>query len=533
MKQKHLSLLIALLLLVICFIPVLSTSLYSDDIANFQTANAYADKSQLSIWQTFQTDYAAIAHSGRFTPATILLQAWAFVQFDNVATYKQYQFVIALLAAVSFLVYLRSLGLAINIAVWAIFYIAAVHFRATYHDPSISLHGMYPFIAINVFASLAAYSYFIKHRSLWLLALSVFFYVMAHLSSEVGLMVALLLPLTAWVLRVPFLRFIKSYWIFVLITIAYLGYVVWLRSHGDIQYSGLQSNTDPGAMADVFFKQVYGSLPLSGLHNQRAVLLIIWNQLLKAHVLITNVVLIAICAYVFFSSRRSSETGEKNGINYRFFLLAIAMVVGPAIIITPSIKYQKELRWGMAYLPVFIQCLGLASLLAYIYQALSIAKHSIIRAFSQVFLVAGIVCALIATAFNYAVIEKASHDRGKPAEAMVDAVKAGLLDPCNEGSTIILTHDFIFEAPEAYARIFLRATGKQFNVYDHYKWYPQTDSSKQNACYVLDCLPGNPIVTTLYQLDCYTGKWGPVLKRHIVPCNIVLSKEQSEIYYGI
>lgn len=533
MKQKHFVLLITLLLLAVCFIPVLHTSLYSDDISNFQSANAYADKSELNVWQSFKTDFAAILHSGRFTPVTILLQSWAFIQFDTVAAYKQYQFAIALLAAVSFLIYLRSLSLGINTAVWAIFYIAAVQYRAYYHDPAISLHGMYPFIAINVFASLAAYSYFIKRGNVWLLALSVLFYIIAHLSSEVGLIVALLLPLTAWVLRVPFVRFIKTYWIFALITLAYIIYLVWLRGHSDIQYSGLQSNTEPGAMADVFFKQVYGALPLSGLHNQRAVLLIIWHQLVELRVIVAGIAIIALSAVTFFKARYSEESLKSGFINYRFFVLAIAIVLGPAIFITPSVKYQRELHWGMAYLPVFLQCLGVAALLAYIHYALSVSQIPALRAFSRLFFVVGVACAIITTAFNNAVTDKASYGRGKPAEAMDAAVKTGILEPCKDGSTILLTRDFVWRAPDFYARIFLRITGKQFDVYDYEMWHPRTDSSKKEACYVLDCQPGNPIVTTLYELDCYTGKWGRVLKQHAVPCNIQLSAEQKDIYYGI
>lgn len=532
MKQKHFVLLITLLLLVICFTPVLHTSLYSDDIANFQSANAYADKSQLSVWQSFKTDFTAILHCGRFTPATILVQSWSFIQFDTVAAYKQYQFAIALLAAIVFLVFLRSLNLGIITAVWAVFYIAAVQFRASYHDPSISLHGMYPFIAINVFASLAAYSYYIKRGNLWLLALSVFFYVIAHLSSEVGLIVALLLPLTAWVLKLPFVRFIKVYWVFALITMGYLIYVVLLRGHSDIQYSGLQSNTEPGAMADVFFKQVYGALPLSGLHHQRAVLIIIGQQLLNIRVIIPGLIIVVAGACIFFINRKN-QAMDTGIVNYRFFALAAALALGPAVFITPSVKYQQELHWGMAYLPVFLQCLGVAAFLAYAHHALGKANRPVLRAFSHLLFIAGVTSAIIATAFNNAVIDKASYGRGKPSEAMDAAVRTGILEPCKEGSTILLTNDFIYQAPDAYARIFLRITGKQFNVYDYEMWHPRTDSSKQEACYVLDCQPGNPIVTSLCELDCHTGKWGRVLKQHIVPCNIQLSHEQKDIYYGI
>lgn len=529
MRRSTLSLIISCILVAICFVPILRSSLYSDDISNFQLPNSYHDKSGLSIIEDYKYELGRNKGSGRFTPVTILLQSTIFVAFDTVQAYKQYQYIMAVLAAIAFLLYLQTIGLGLNAAVWAVFLIATVQFRALYHDPSLSLHGMYPSIAIQMFLCLGLYALYIKQQRWWQYILALMLYISAHLSSEVGLTTAALLPVTAWVIRAPFMRFLKTYWPFLLVTISYLVYVAWLRQHMSPEaYSGLKANPDPAKMFDVFIKQVYGALPLSTLHRQKSIPSIIWHQLRQGPVFFSLILALAASVAAFFTNYKRSKP-----FNFRLVFLALAIIIVPAVLLTPSIKYQQELKYGMAYLPVFIQFFGVALLLTYLFQWLNGKAEWPARVMASLLFIAALCSTIMVLGFNSAVIAKASYERGKPAEFSLTSLKDGILSPCPEGSTILITHDYIWQAAPAYAKMFFRATGKTYNVYDLQDWRPDADSTKNiGPCYVLDCAPGKPITSTLYEIDCRTGEEMRILKRYATPCNIQLIEAEQAIFYG-
>lgn len=531
MKLNRLFVILAFALILTCFIPILRTSLYSDDIHDFQLLKAYSADRAPGAWQKSAEAVERSMGVGRFAPFSLALQETLFTYCTTVQAYKWFVLLANLFAVGAFLFFLSALNTGINIAVWAVFYGSVIQFRVLYHDAYTSIHAMYPLLTVYIFLCLGFYSRFIQtgRKRFWAVAL--LFYAMAHLASEVGLVLALLLPVTAWALKVSFRRIVLTALPFAVISVLYLGYVLWLRSVTNPNaYTGLSANFDKVAMLTLVKQQIYGALPLSSLHLQVAIPTILLHQLNSTGNILSVLFIIVIPCLIFYKiySRRDGE-GVKS---YRFFVLGLCVLVGPAIFIMPSLKYQQELEWGMAYLPVYIQSLGTATLITFIFYLVHNSQSIILKLFGKALFLFAIASTVMSFLFNSAVIDRVSYERGKPAEGLFTAVKGGILNDCEQGATLILTRDYIWRAPWLYDSIFTRVTGKHFIVDDAELWSPPYDSlvlGKQ--CYLLDCVPGNPIITSLYNMNCYDGSKGKLLKTDTFPCSIELIPAQQNIGY--
>ena len=258
-KSKIISTLLGFTLVVICFLPILKSGLYSDDLHNFQLRACNQSQSFLQLAQSEIVYWKA---AGRYTPLSFYWMEFVYKYFTSIASYKFLIFCINILAVGVFLIYLSKLKLHFNHGIWLVCFSAVIQFRITYHDAYTSLNGMYQLLAILVFSSLIFYTTYLTHRKLWMLAMSVLFFISGILFSEVGLLVLLLIPVSAIIYSISFKDFLKTYTPFVCMAFIYLGYTAWLRMHVSptLVYSGLSTNINLGTMLTLMFKHLFLSL---------------------------------------------------------------------------------------------------------------------------------------------------------------------------------------------------------------------------------------------------------------------------------
>ncbi len=524
-KNSYLPIWIGFIYVVICFLPILKSGLYSDDLPNFQfktyqpkVKNENAIQLALPAIETWKS-------AGRFTPVSFF---WMEFVFKNVSTIKNYKlmiFILNIMTVIIFLIYLRALRVKINYGIWLICFGSVIQYRIEFHDAYTSLNGMYQVLAIFIFASLILHCYYLIKRKMWLLILSAICFVISMLISEVGLLAFFLVPFSAIILKIPFRKFWRSFNLYLILFMSYLAYVFWLRYHVQDKdvYIGLKAGFDLWAMGELLVKQLYATLPLTNLQDKSAIPIVLFHQFTDLKNLL-GVIAMFLLGYLAFRSYQLQPKKEEKYFNFAHLFLFGAILVFPALFILPSLKYQQEVRWGVGYLPVYIQNFGTATLFTCLFEY---GFHNLKRSgsvYSTVFFIFIVFSTSINFLFNHALINTTSYKISFPAQVLYDSVKEGILKNCDDGSTIILGNDFYYKSPESYHLLFKEITGKDFKVVDAGTNFTMSDSS---LCYYLDCKPGKKVVVSLYRLKGSDNQTKVLNKKFERDCNIDVIKEDG------
>ncbi len=496
-KSKLFSTTMGFILVVICFLPILKSGLYSDDLHNFQLRAASPKLQEESVYALAEPEIALWKNYGRYTPLSFYWMEFVYKYFTTIADYKCFVFLINILAVIIFLVYLSQLKLNINYSIWLVCFAAVVQYRITYHDAYTSLNGIYQLLAITVFAALIFYHYYLLKGALWLLLLSVLLFICSIFISEIGLLVLLLIPISAIIFKVPIKKLSIIFLPFFIITIAYLIYIAWLRMHVNQKdvYFGLTANYDLGAMVNLLVKQILASFPLTNLYHKRAIPNILIHQLTYPQNIIS---ILAIVTIAFFAYRKYSEQKISQTLSFNYLLVSVSLIIFPALFILPSLKYQTEVQWGVGYLPVYFQNFGSATLLAFLFQyGINNYRNAVKKMGTYIYIfIVTVTC--ITFLFNNALINACSYNTSFPAEIFYEKIKEGALKNCKNGSTIILGHDFFWKSPELYQKIFKDLTGKDFTIIDN---DVKLDNNDSIDVFYLDCKMGDKVIVSLYKLN--------------------------------
>lgn len=524
-KKWTLSLLGGFIYAVICLLPVLKSGLYADDLPNFQHRAAQV---QTDLQETFQRTENAIAYwktNGRFTPLSFLWIELSFYFFTTISSYKIYVFIMNIIAVIVFMVYLRVYKININYGIWLICLGSVIQYRIGFHDAYTSYNGMFQLLTVFVFASLIFHGLYFTKQKTWFLFASAFCFILSLFISEVGLFALLLVPFTAVFLKLPLKKWTISIIPIILITFGYLGYITWLRTHmiEENLYPGLKASFDFLSMTELLAKQLYASLPLTNLQNKSAIPIVLFHQLINIWNL-TAVLGIFIIGYFVYKNYRIQNAYKTYHVDYPTLLFAIALLVFPALFILPSTKYQNEVGWGTAYLPVYIQSFGTAMLLAIFFEyCFKLWQKS--KRWYLYGLIVFITCSsAIAFLLNNALINRKNYRNSFPAQVLFEAVKDGVLNNCKSGSTIILGNDFYWKSPLGYQMLFKDLTGKDYKVYDTGTQFIPVDTLD---CYFLDCQPGKKVLVTLYEMDCFNNEKKVLIEKRETDCNIDVIKEDG------
>ena len=290
-------------------------------------------------------------------------------------------------------------------------------------------------------------------------------------------------------------------------------------------YIGLTANYDWQAMANLLFKQVYASFPLTNLNNKWGIPVILLHQLTYVKNIIGFTTLIVIACFIY---RRYSGQGQNRTQDsaYRYLLVSLSLIIFPALFILPSLKYQIEVEWGIGYLPVYFQNFGTATFFVFLFQYCFSSYRKIIQRCPPYLFIFIVSSTCITFLFNNALINAWSYNDSYPARVFYDAIKNGALKNCKNGSTIILGRNFFWKAPELYQKIFKNITGKDFTVYDFDVKGPIDASSD---CFYLDCYTGEKVVVSLYEFDKLFRSRKVLIMRSETDCDIKLTEAEEKL----
>lgn len=362
-----------------------------------------------------------------------------------------------------------------------------------YHTPLLAYVPLFPAVTVFICSSLWFFLKFLEGKNYYLLGLSTFFYFCALITREESLCIMLLMT----IFTIVHLRYWKDRIIALTpalaLTIFYLSVTRYAREHAVSMYNGLQM----GPLLDfplTFLKQFTAALPLSSYiftwpgfafivvivvfllfyryrfyslpKKTRDILklsficvlfLLIW--IVSPHPAIHESLALLLFAITFTLLHQLRAISFTKSAIRDLMILGLTFAILPAAFVSLSLKYQKELHFGIGYLPIYLQYAG-AAFLAVV--GITRWMHSL-NSFNKNLLtlvLSGIMAFVFL--FNNAQVLKINQQTQYPRDLLDLAYKEGILNGISPTQSVItFTEPYYFATS---AEVIYENTGMKFTV---------------------------------------------------------------------
>lgn len=413
--------------------PLTSSALQGDDIPNSMRSAVLRYTGQ-SKWESISSIVAQwVRNEGRFFPVSAIENLYLFSSIHSVALYKLIQWLtlIFLILIVGWFVG----AMANSKAAWIVVVAGALAALQTrnWYDPTFGFGLLLQSVTIKVFLSAILLRYsLVQHNQMWRV-LSLSLWVAALLQYEV---VITLLPVFVLVVMMTTSR----RWYQIIWTAApYLAsattyfLVSQVMRQGKTVAPAYTTNSDLGTVIPTYARQLSSGIPFSA-H--------IWDVSQKSVIESASVFSLTIFAGLvtlgaILVHKEHSERSVSGKTIVGLFLIGLNLVLGPGIPTSLSLRWQAEVSWGLGYLPVFIQYVGLSLILASIVLWLaSSSKGS--NTHRRLLAVVLAICTLSATANRQLMLDNVlAQQPSRESRALYEtAVRVGLFADVPAGSII-------------------------------------------------------------------------------------------------
>lgn len=364
----RLSNLLKILPLAVLLIPiiraVLSSPYIGDDVPNSQLP-AISRATGRNFWHlALESDALWRSSQGRFFPITFLERNLVFTLATSLFSYKVVQALTVVLVPL-LTVWLTSLLFASRDAgiIFGMMSLLSLQLR-NWYDPSLAFNIVAPSVTIKGLLAVVLTLYALRTREarhfVGLLSLALLLLALSLLQYEVSLAFAVCI-LTVTIqsrLSKGKRRAIVVGTILALVLVV-LALAIGFR-RGKTLAPAYSINSDLEDFLPAFAKQIFGSFPGSFMVRPDAY----WHQAAtwdwRTWILFSFAFFLFSRSSAWFFEHRSVTHGSTLRI---LSLSGLSLLLIPAIPIAFSRRWQEELDWGLAYLPVFIQYVGAAVLL--------------------------------------------------------------------------------------------------------------------------------------------------------------------------
>lgn len=345
--------------------PVLATGFYGDDAsdANLNGALAFRRRS----WPALAASMIAswVHDNGRYFPAYVFEKFAIFHVLTDVEAYKALLLLLTLADLLAFLLIVRALAGPAFASLATLIAALSLQMRG-YHDALYAYNGMVQVMFLVLIASLWCWRAYLLGRgrtfgiaALVLYLLNAFTYEFSYLFFPLYAAIA---PRAerGWAA-------LRAALPFAAITVAFAIVSAVLRSHATLLASGspYAFGLDPAQYGLTLARQLAAALPLSYfLWNPSRIFpppAHAFDPSATYHVSALVAGALAVGAFVvlerFALTRRALPPVSERR---RLLLLGAGLWLLPAVLLSASVKYQRELQWGIGYLPVLIEYFGFA-----------------------------------------------------------------------------------------------------------------------------------------------------------------------------
>ncbi len=260
-------------------------------------------------------------------------------------------------------------------------------------------------------------------------------YVISLLTYETGLVACAAIVAMAWVRHRSVRAILRSTWPYLVVTAAFLAANVIARKYSVRIYEGIEVG-QTAKILPTFAKQLSGTLPLSNLlFGHMHFHLRSWIALknLLVYDIVSSLVLGPL-AFVWFS-RLLPKLKFTKKVMMEFAGIGVSFIIVPAALMSLSAKYQGvppyegyALHWGVSYLPVYMQYIGIAMLgliaLSVVYNRAVPSKKPLVIGVLSILLSLGL---CLSVALNHQVVVLENDEWKNPRDLAEDALHHGLI----------------------------------------------------------------------------------------------------------
>ncbi|MBA2710875.1 MAG: hypothetical protein H0U57_09815 [Tatlockia sp.] len=432
-RFAEIAIVVSLLTLIsLLLIPFATNGIWFDDAQYAQTWD-FLHRFKMGLWSySLDTVKGWLYGSGRIIFSFFPIYAFFYLLKDNELAVRLVD-VALILSHVGLVVYLlrlvhvswRTIGVYILI-LFSLFQIRP------FYDPVASYAVFYKFLGLAITLSLI---FLVKWRQTEKTSFLVASNITALLSLfcyEINIIYIPIALAAIWTSSNP--KFFRNVLITLIPATIFLVMTYLARHHAPRLYFG----TTFGSLQAVpltYLKQLIGCLPgiyylIQGHHSDS------FSKILASFITTSLAWIVAalslICSWLLLKFNTIAITPYR--IPKGILATALAFVFLPPFLIAASAKYQAELQWGLAYLPVYYQYFGLALVLALIVEKLVTAKN----ARKYIFLLIPLYAFYVTLNWISNRFEAASHDLVyvEPKHSLIHEIKRGLLDVVKEGDII-------------------------------------------------------------------------------------------------
>ncbi len=460
--HKHLFPVLAFAFLALLLSPIICSGLYSDDLMNYQLLKSIPDFTFSKMIGYSNGEITKWLKIGRFTPLSFYLFVGIYWLSHSILQYKLLVYTANVFAVLSFVYFLQKSKMG-NLTGLSLMLLGMLfQFQISHHDPFTSLNAMYPIATAFSLLAVGLFLYYIDSKSIFKLAGAFVFATMALLITEIGI--------------VPFLVFYglivfhfkklrqRMFQLAPLLLLPILYFVTLkiIRENSTLSYIGTEMSFNAEGMRNVFICQMFSTLPLSNFYKVYAIPEVLFLQLSNPLVLFIALVMLCLGGLLLFNTQ--NQKWGSGSFQLDNFFIGLVFLFVPAMILMVSVKYQSELRLGIAYLPVYFQIFGLTIVLTEILNAFPIAKILHYNAAKVSIISICIIIGISTFLLNCCMIKAKNTEQSIPAQNFYSAIKHGLLNPVENNSVMVLGIDFIFKQPVSDSKMIFNYYGKTLDI---------------------------------------------------------------------
>lgn len=338
--------------------PLFLITYYQDDrvfvlISEFSTLNPFDNAfNEIIGW----------LDDGRFIPFSVFAR---YVFFD-IFSYKNpelYHLTILFFSGMAFFTFLKLIrvykfkGSAV---LFFIFFMALTQFRVSAPDPIVGYNALVQINTIIVCWALIFIELYFQSTKIRHFLIGALLAVVSILYYEISILI-LAAPIAVYLYKYQFKEFQKQFILYSLFYISllllFIVFRIYLKESAETSKLELYPGTELGfnlksILLGLFF-QVSGSLPLSYIAH-------LFERIFHTY-LITYTILITACVFVYFKRAKISLLDRK------FVIFGVFIIFSAALPVALSNHHSSWVSFGFPYIPVFMQNLALASILAAIF----------------------------------------------------------------------------------------------------------------------------------------------------------------------
>lgn len=461
-QKKCIYLMLGLLFVIILMLlPLMNSGFFGDDAAN-SFIKGDLQYTHQNLAQGILGSIKSWLYAGRLFPIASIIGYFLFTFASDLIVYKSLIIVSLIINILLFGYFIRIITNSTSLSFLSMLIMPIFFQFREYHDPIMSFNMLQQSIFLFIILSLISLIFYIKNDRKIYLFLSLSMYLLSILTYEIALPFFMLHFLIIYIYHPNknFTFILKNSAPFFLISLVCLLIPIIIQINLSIpiisggeyitsstRYLGNVPNLNIKDFIITFVKQNVAAFPLSYQipkylsrppHNLDDVM-----GLFNTMSIIIAAIYFSLSVVILKYVHKEILEKKISGLDvWRLSIIGLLVLILPSVLVSLSSRYQKEIYWGVGYLPVYISYFGVAmvticTILFILIKISTYNKNIILVAFMLIAMIISITGALTYTN-NGTVIENLNHNWLYPRLIIEDALNDGLFKFVPDDSILLV-----------------------------------------------------------------------------------------------